>query len=121
RLDPQSGESHYQLGLALAREGRADEAAAELKKGRDLVVAADRTQNANLDIAEGRAALEKGDMEQAAARFRHAIQLRPDSSDAQRYLAVLEEKQGEAGRDDPARVAELEGYIRQGKFKEVES
>ena len=121
RLEPQSGESHYQLGLALARAGRADEAAAELKKGRDLVVAADRTQNANLDIAEGRAALEKGDLEQAAAKFRHAIQLRPDSSDAQRYLAVVEEKQGKAGKDDPARVAELEGYIRQGKFKEVES
>jgi tetratricopeptide (TPR) repeat protein len=121
RLEPQSGESHYQLGLALARAGRADEAAAQIKKGRDLVAAADRNQNANLDIVEGRAALEKGDLEQAAARFRHAIQLRPDSSDAQRYLALVEEKQGDAGKDDPARVAELEGYIRNGKFKEVES
>ena len=121
RLEPQSGESHYQLGLALARAGRADEAAAQLKKGRDLVAAADRDQNANLDIAEGRAALEKGDLEQAAARFRHAIQLRPDSSDAQRYLAVVQEKQADAGKDDPARVAELEGYIRHGKFKEVEA
>ena len=87
RLEPKSGEAHYQLGLALARAGRKEEAAAELKKGRELVAADDRTQNANLDIAEGRAALEKGDLEEAAAKFRHAIQLRPDSSEAQRDLA----------------------------------
>jgi tetratricopeptide (TPR) repeat protein len=47
--------------------------------------------------------------------------LRPDSSDARRYLAVVQEKQGAAGKDDPARVAEFEAYIRDGKFKEVES
>ena len=120
RLEPQSGESHYQLGLALARGGRADEAAAQLKKGRELVAADERNQNANLDIAEGRAALEKGDLEQAAARFRHALQLRPESPDAKRYLAAVLEKHGEVAMDDPARVAELEGYIRDGRFKEVE-
>jgi tetratricopeptide (TPR) repeat protein len=121
RLEPKSGEAHYQLGLALARAGRNEEATTELQKGRELVAADDRSQNANLDIAEGRAALEKGDLEQATARFRHAIQLRPDSADAQRYLAVVQEKQGDAGKDDPARVAELERYIRDRKFKEVES
>ena len=44
RLDPQSGESHYQLGLALTRAGRKDEAAAEVQKGRELSSAEDRNR-----------------------------------------------------------------------------
>jgi Flp pilus assembly protein TadD len=92
RLDPQSGEAHYQLGLALSRAGRKDEAAAELKQGRELSSADDRNQNVNLDIAEGRAALDKGDLDQAATKFRHALKLQPDSSDAQRYLGVVLER-----------------------------
>ena len=82
RLEPKSGEANYQLGLALARAGRKEEAAAALKLGRELVALDDRNQNASLDIAEGRAALEKGELEQAAARLRRAVQLRPDSADA---------------------------------------
>ena len=97
RLEPTSGEAHYQLGLALARAGRKEEAAAELQKGRELVAADDRHQNADLDIAEGRAALEKGDLELAAAKLRHAIQLRPASSEAQRYLARARQ-QGDSRR-----------------------
>ena len=50
----------------------------ELQKGRELVKADDRDQTASLDVPEGRAALEKGDLERAAAKLRHAIQLRPD-------------------------------------------
>ena len=152
RLDPQSGEAHYQLGLALSRAGRKDEATAELKQGRELSSADDRSQNVNLDIAEGRAALDKGDLDQAATKFRHALKLQPDSSDAQLYLGVVLEKQGDKGgasdayekavdlnpgnlaarqslqklseasaaKDDPARLAEFEGYIRESRFKEVE-
>ncbi len=133
RLEPKSGEARYQLGLALARAGRQDEATAELQKGRDLVAAGDRNQRAALDVAEGRAALEKGELEEAAAKFRRAIQLRPDSSDARRYLAQVLEKQGEAKPgfgsagtasvapvDDASRITELEGFIRESRFKEVE-
>ncbi len=93
RLDPPSGEAHYQLGLALSRAGRKDEAAAELKRGRELSAADDRNQNVNLDIAEGRAALDKDDLDQAATKFRHAIKLQPESSDAYRYLGTTLEKQ----------------------------
>ena len=118
RLEPKSGEAHYQLGLALSRAGKKEEAAVELQKGRELVAADDRARNANLDIAEGRAALERGDAEDAAAKFRRAIQLRPDSSEARRFLESL--KTPATGHDDPKKVAEFEGYIREGKFKEVE-
>ena len=152
RLDPQSGEAHYQLGLALSRAGRKDEAATELKRGRELTSADDRYQNVNLDISEGRAALDKGDLDQAATKFRHALKLQPDSSDAQRYLGVVLEKQGDkdaasnayekavdlnpgnfaarqslqklleasAAKDDPARLDQLENYIRANQFKEAE-
>jgi tetratricopeptide (TPR) repeat protein len=152
RLDPQSGEAHYQLGLALSRAGRKDEAATELKQGRELTSADDRNQNANLDISEGRAALDKGDLDQAATKFRHALKLQPDSSDAQRYLGMVLEKQGDkdaasdayekavdlnpgnfaarqslqklletsTAKDDPARLDQLENYIRANQFKEVE-
>ena len=151
RLDSQSGESHYQLGLALARAGRKDEGTTEVQKGRELSAADDRNQNANLDINEGRTALDQGELEQAAAKFRHVIKLQPDSSDAQRYLGVVLEKQGDARGasdayrkalelnqgdvsarqhlemltkgapvDDPERVTEFEGYIKESRFKEVE-
>ena len=86
RLDPSSGETHYQLGLALARAGKKDDAAVELAKGRELSAAGDRTKNASLDIAEGRAALDRGSLDEAAQKFRHAVQVQPDSADAQQYL-----------------------------------
>ena len=152
RLEPTSGETHYQLGLALARAGRKDEAAAELGKGRELSAADDRSRNASLDMAEGRAALDRGELDAAAAKFRHAAELQPDSPEAQQYLGSALEKQGNtdgaiaayrkalelnpgasaakerldaltgtaAKSEDATRVAEFEGYIRDGRFKEVE-
>ena len=135
RLDSNSGEARYQLGLALARAGRSEEAKVELQKGRDLVAADDRNQRAALDVAEGRAAMEKGDLEQAATKFRRAIELRPDSPEARRYLAQVLEKKPEGGVrlqpdhgglaastsvDDSSRISELEGFIRESRFKEVE-
>jgi tetratricopeptide (TPR) repeat protein len=93
-LEPANGETHYQLGLALARAGRKDEAAAELQQGRDLSAADDRTRNASLDITEGRAALDRGELDAATTKFRHAAQLEPDSPDAQQYLGSALEKQG---------------------------
>ena len=82
------------------------------------MAAEERSQNANLDIAEGRAALDRGDLEEAAAKFRHALQLQPGSSEAQRYLEKLTSTK--ATPDDPTRLAELEKYIREGKFTDVE-
>ncbi len=128
RLEPNSGEAHYQLGLALSRAGQREEAAAELRKGRELVAADDRQQNVALDIAEGRDAASRGDLDAAAEKYRHAIKLQPDSTEAQRALdeVLKQSKQQQANQrpakqvDDPARVTELEGYFRERKFKEVE-
>jgi tetratricopeptide (TPR) repeat protein len=162
RLDSKSGEAHYQLGLALARSGKQQDATAELGKGRELAADSERTQNADLDVNEGRAALDKGQLDQAIEKFRHASKLKPDSAPAQYYLGVSLEKKGDlaeaeaayqktldldasnaaarqaldrlrlpeapksatsAGNvevEDSTRVSELEGYIRENRFAEVE-
>ena len=96
RLDPQSGEAHYQFGLALARAGRQQEATTEVQKGRELSAADERNQNAEIDISEGRAAMQKGELEEAAAKFEHAMKLQPNSAVAQHALGVVLAKQGDA-------------------------
>ncbi len=55
-----------------------------------------RTENVNLDLSEGRAALERGETDQAAAKFEHALKLQPDSADAQHYLALVLQKHGDS-------------------------
>lgn len=168
RLDPQSGEVHYQLGLALAREGHQSEATAEIRKGQELSAVDERNKNAMLDIAEGKAALDKGELEQASAKFQHAIKLQPDSAAAQHYLGITLQKQDDptgaigafekaielnpgdsfarnaldrlqlpekpmansagppesskptTSLDDPGEIKKYEGYIRDGKFAELE-
>jgi tetratricopeptide (TPR) repeat protein len=94
RLEPTSGEAHYQLGLALARSGQQEEASAEVKKGRELSSADERNQNAELDVSEGRAALQKGELQEAESKFRHAAKLQPNSPVAQHLLAMTLEKEG---------------------------
>ena len=96
KLEPDNGEAHYQLGLALARAGRKDEATAELQKGRDLVAASDRNQNARMDLADGHAALARGDLPEAASKLRRAIQLGPPSAEAQAALGATLEQQRDA-------------------------
>jgi tetratricopeptide (TPR) repeat protein len=126
------------LGLALVRTGGKEEGAAQLKRGRELVAAGDRAQNALLDIADGRAALDRGELEEAESKFRRAIQLRPESTEAKRLLGTALERMrsrsasgnappaaatpgsGVSEWDDLARVSELEGYIRDAKWAEAE-
>ena len=68
------------------------------------MTADDRDKTATLDLLEGRAALEKGDLEGATAKLRHAVQLRPDSFEAQSTLGTVLEQQGNVpGRGPPTR------------------
>lgn len=95
QLDPQSTAAHYQLGLALARVGRKEQATAELKKSRELASVDDRKHNADLDIAEARIALDKGELDEAAGKLHHALTLQPDWADAEHLLAIALEKRGD--------------------------
>jgi tetratricopeptide (TPR) repeat protein len=94
RLDATSGEAHYQLGLALARSGQQEEAAAEVRKGRELSSADERNQNAELDVSEARAAIQKGELQEAESKFRHALKLQPNSPVAEHLLGMTLEKEG---------------------------
>ena len=96
----------------MARAGRKDEGTAELQKGRELSAADDRNQNVNLDIAEGREALDKGDLDQAVSKFQHAIKLQPESSDAQRYLGSRSGEAGQTPRARPPHTKRLWNSIR---------
>jgi tetratricopeptide (TPR) repeat protein len=96
RLDPSVGEAHYQLGLALSRAGRKGEAMPEIQKGREIVANDERTQNFTLDITEGRAALDHGDIDQALAKFRRALNFQPASGVANRLLGIALAKHGDS-------------------------
>ena len=96
KLDPSVGEAHYQLGLALSRAGRKDEALPEIQKGRELVTADERTQNFSLDLSEGKEALDRGELEQAIAKFRHALRIQPESGAANRLLGMALAKKGDS-------------------------
>jgi tetratricopeptide (TPR) repeat protein len=107
KQEPSFGDAHYQLGLALTRAGRGDEAAAAMRKGRDLIAAAERQQQAALDLNEGDAAAAKGDYQTALDRFRRAAAQLPDSPAIQQRVAAL-------GR------THLDALIRDGRFAEAE-
>jgi tetratricopeptide (TPR) repeat protein len=125
--DAENGEAQYQLGLALARAGRKDEATAALQKGRALVAASDRDQRLALDLAEGRAALNRGERDRAVDRFQRALKLDPGSIEARRELhaaradsPALARGAGPSSIDDGAKVATIEGLIREARFADAE-
>jgi tetratricopeptide (TPR) repeat protein len=63
-------------------------------------------------------ALEKrGDSKAASAAFRKALDLNPSDVYARQRLDALN---ATAVGDDPTKIAEVEGYIRRGQFKEAE-
>ena len=95
-------------------------------------------QNALLDIADGRAALDRGDLDEAASKFRHALSFDRNrrrrsvcstrrsrvcdlaASAATAAPAAVMRSSGLSESDDVARVSELERYIRDAKWAEVE-
>jgi tetratricopeptide (TPR) repeat protein len=125
RLEPSSGEAQYQLGLALARAGRKDDAAVALQKGRDLVAAADKAQLAALDATERRAATDANSAEPKATEPKPAATEPPKPRPAEPTSAERTSTEPMLARslsinDDAARIAELEGYVHDKRFKEVE-
>ena len=106
-LDPKYGEARYQLGLALSRAGRQQESAVEIQKGRDLVAASQGAQNANLDLAEAKQALENGELDNAINKLRRVLASYPDSSEARSQLQA-------------ALIRKYEDDIRQGRFTDLE-
>jgi tetratricopeptide (TPR) repeat protein len=94
--EPGSGEAHYQLGLALTRSGMKEEAAAELKKGRELIASAQAEQTLVADMDEGRAALERGDVDNALLKFEQVRKQRPDLAQAHLQVGLAMERKGDS-------------------------
>src|SRR5262249_3883627 len=90
--EPEFGGARYQLGLALARAGKREEGGAGIRKGRDLIAAAENRQAAGLDLAGAKAALEKGDTETAAAKARKVLEFQPDAAEARAVLGAALKK-----------------------------
>lgn len=114
-LDPEYGEARYQLGLALARAGKSAEAKTEIEKGRTTIAESQKTLSAGLDLSEAKAALDRGEIDQAIGKFEAVIRQRPDARDAYSLLGAALARKGESDFQ-----ATAEPYIREAKWKEVE-
>lgn len=95
KAEPQFGEAQYQLGLALARTGRGEEGAELVRKGRAMVAASQSQQLAALDLAEGKAALARGEYDHAAGVFRRVLREHPGLAEAHYQLGVTLDRRGD--------------------------
>jgi tetratricopeptide (TPR) repeat protein len=77
-------EVHNNLGVALAAQGKVDEALSELRQALRL-----RPEYAEAHYNLGLAELKKGDAHSAGAEFREALQLKPDYIEARQHLGSV--------------------------------
>ena len=94
RTNPESVNAHYNLGYALAKQGRAEAAAAEYQEA--LRILPDYAL-AHCNLANALSAL--GRLDEAIAHYRDALRLNPDYTDAHMNLGVA---LGRAHRGDEA-------------------
>src|SRR5208282_4072017 len=117
-LDPTSGPSHYQLGLALSRTNKTEEGKLELEKG--LKLTADDEQNKKASALEAQAKLEmdKGETRQAAENLAKLVQLLPDYAEGHLTLAQTLATLGdlEGGISEFKRALELEPNLYPAQF-----
>ena len=81
-MDPNLGEARYQLGLALVRAGRRDEARRELDASRPLISEKQQAETATVFMREAQAALEAGEVNQAVDKLRQVTYLAPAYAEA---------------------------------------
>jgi Flp pilus assembly protein TadD len=93
-LDPNLGEAHYQLSLALGRVGEAEGAAREIEASRKLIASQERTRIATTTLGRAEEALKKDDTLQAVNEFREATRLEPEWANAHQGLGIALLKQG---------------------------
>ncbi|MGA7929772.1 MAG: tetratricopeptide repeat protein, partial [Candidatus Sulfotelmatobacter sp.] len=86
-LDPTSGPSHYQLGLALARTDKTEESKLELEKGLKLTADDEQNRKAHALEAQAKLDMEKGETRHAAENLAKLVQLLPDYAEGHLALA----------------------------------
>jgi tetratricopeptide (TPR) repeat protein len=115
--EPAFGEARYQLGLALSRSGRADEGTAEIRRSREIITANENEQAAGVDLAEAKAALDRGDTDTAIAKARKVLVYRAEAAEAKTVLDAALKRKGELGEA----LTGPEADIRTGRFAEAEA
>jgi arylsulfatase A-like enzyme len=102
--DPDNVEAHLGLGLIALREGRSDEARAELERGVELDPALPEAWN-GLGVIHA----QRGDLNEAERLWRRAVELDPGMSDTWFNLALIHRRMGRPGEalSDLRRHAEL--------------
>jgi tetratricopeptide (TPR) repeat protein len=104
RLNPDSAPTHYNLGIALARQQRLDEALAEFREAIRLDPShADAHNNAGAMLHTG------GKFDEATVHYRRAVELRPDNAEARSNLGRVLTTTGHdaAALDEFRRALEL--------------
>jgi tetratricopeptide (TPR) repeat protein len=86
RLQPDSADSHTNLGVALALAGRADDSLAAYRTALDL-----RPGDAQAHYNVGFALLEAGRWAESRPHFEAALRIRPDFPEAREILRRLDE------------------------------
>jgi len=102
RLNPNDGCAHFDLGMALGRQGDAGRAVLHLAKALELLPDGfDRRYNpVDMRIALGEALVLNGEPERAATTLSRAVSLNPQSAQAHYILALALAAQGLV--DEPA-------------------
>ena len=90
RLQPTAADPHEQLGLALAAQGRYEEAVSELREPVRLDPS-DATAQLNLAVALA----QLGHIDESRAHAQEALRLRPDYDRARKFLEVLSRQPAE--------------------------
>ena len=86
-VDPENGRAHSQLGLALSKSGRGEEATPHLEQAAQMGVLRDVALNELGEINE-----RSGDLEKAAEYYRKALEANPGHAAAAVNLTVLDQK-----------------------------
>ena len=102
RLKPEFGDAHNNLGIALAMDGRTEEAIDQWQRALQLEPDSADTHN-NLAYALSQA----GRMREAISHYEWALRLKPDYVQAQDSLAKLLATLSPADGGDPNRAIEL--------------
>ena len=83
-INPESAETHNNLGIVLGSQGAVDEAVRYFEKALAI-----RPQYADAHNNLGIAYASRGQLDAAAAHFRRALELRPDDASARQNLEAL--------------------------------
>jgi len=98
-LDPTSAEAHFQLGTVLRNLGEAQQAREQFTLSQQISDAKARRALAGAKASEAAQKLEAGDLKQAIALYREALEAEPESAQLNYQLAVALDRAGDTASE----------------------